>query len=85
MTAWTMDPFELQVLKDALERDGKFQVAGETREDYEAFHLVEQALLRLRDRGLVQWIRDAKNSRNHHSTYRKIEVRVMALGHDYLA
>jgi hypothetical protein len=80
-----MDPFELQVLKDALERDGKFQVAGEAREHYEAFHLVEQALLRLKDRGFVEWIRSAKNTMNRHSTYRMIEVRVTALGHDYLA
>jgi hypothetical protein len=80
-----MDPFELQVLKDALERDGKFQVAGNAREDFEAFHLVEQALLRLRDRGVVEWIRHSKNGMNRHSTYRKIEVRVTALGHDYLA
>jgi uncharacterized protein (DUF1330 family) len=77
-------PSELQVLKAARENDGVFSVQGDTDDDYKAFALVEKALMKLRDRGLVEWLRSVPNGMNPHSDNVKIQVRVTAAGEDVL-
>ncbi len=79
-----MRDFEMQLLRDAREDKGVFRVRGETREDYQAFALVEQGLGRLRDRGLVRWLRSVPNGQNPHSNHSVVEVEVTAMGEDVL-
>jgi hypothetical protein len=79
-----MRDFEIQLLRDARENGGVFRVAGDARDDFEAFALVEQGLGRLRDRGFVRWRTSVPNGQNPHSNYSVIQVELTAAGEDLL-